>query len=99
MTGLRAISTASAADCRLAEAVGQPRPGRAARVTRDIAGPPRRENTAAFWAYVDEVVGRGEQVEVVVDDDDRRSGIQQPVEHAHQCCHVERVQARLTQRC
>ena len=47
---------------------------------------------AAARAHVDEVVGRGQQVQVVVDDDDGRAGVQQPVEHADQRGHVERVQ-------
>jgi hypothetical protein len=34
--------------------------------------------------HVDEVVGDGEQVQVVVDDDDRGPARQQPVEHAGQ---------------
>jgi Glucodextranase, domain N len=87
----------SIASARQAKVLGQPRAGRAARVTRDLAGRPRRENAAAFRAaaraHVDEVVGCRQQVEVVIDGDDRRSGVKQPVEHAHQRCHVERVQA------
>ena len=35
----------------------------------------------------------GEQVQVVVDDDDGSPGRQEPVEHADQSGHVERVQA------
>ena len=98
MTGRCAASIASASDARQAKVLGQPRPGHAARVTRDGTGLPRRENAAAFRAaaraYIDEIVGCPQQVEVVIDDDDRRSGVKQPVEHAYQRCHVERVQAR-----
>jgi len=39
------------------------------------------------------VAGGGEQVKVVVDDDDRGPGVQQPVEHAGQGGHVQGVQA------
>jgi hypothetical protein len=48
---------------------------------------------AAARAHVDEVVGGGEQIQVMVDDDDRGPGLQQPVEHIHQCGHVERMQS------
>lgn len=86
------------ADTRQAKVVGQPRPSHAARVTRDLAGRSRRENSAAFWSaarsHIDEVVGCRQQVEVVIDDNDRRSGVKQPVEHAHQRRDVERVQTR-----
>jgi hypothetical protein len=37
---------------------------------------------AAARAHVDEVVGGGEQVQVMVNDDDGGPGVQQPVEHA-----------------
>src|SRR5690348_48810 len=76
---------------------GQPRPGDAVWGARDVFGGACREDAPAVWAaarsHVDEVVGGGEQVEVVVDDDDRGPGVQQPVEHAGQGGHVERVQA------
>src|SRR5436190_617918 len=67
------------------------------RVTGDVLRRPRRDDVpavrAAARAHVDQVVGGGEQVQVVVDDDDRGPGVQQPVEHAGQGRHVERVQA------
>ena len=44
-------------------------------------------------AHVDEIVGGGQQVQVVIDDDDRRPGIEQAAEHADQGVHVHRVQA------
>ena len=59
-----------------------------------VSPPPGRGRPrAAARAHVDEVVGGGEQVQVVVDHDDRRSGVEQPVEHPDQRCYVERVQA------
>ena len=39
------------------------------------------------------MVGGGEEVQVVVDDDDGGPGLEQPVEHADQGGHVERMQA------
>jgi hypothetical protein len=48
---------------------------------------------AAAGTHVDEVIGRPEQVQVVVDDDDRGPRGQQPVEHGDQGGHVDRVQA------
>ena len=44
----------------------------------------------AAGAHVDEVVGRAQQVEVVVDDDDGGAGVEQAVEHADQGGDVER---------
>ncbi len=85
------------AGLRQAQVLGQPRAGHAARVPRDVLGRPGGEDVtavrAAARAHVDEVVGGGEQVQVVIDDDDRGAGFQQPVEHAGQGGHVERVQA------
>ena len=79
------------------QVLGQPRPGHAARGARDIRWRARGDDLpalgAAAWPHVDQVVSGGEQVQVVVDDDDRRSGLQQPVEHADQGRHVEGVQA------
>lgn len=48
---------------------------------------------AAAWPHVDEAVSGGEQVQVVIDDDDRRPGLDEPVEYGDQRSHVERVQA------
>src|SRR6266516_1509819 len=82
---------------RQAQVLGQPRPGHAARGARNVLRRPRRNDVpavrAAARAHVDQVVGGGEQVQVVVDDDDRGPGLQQPVEHTGQGGHVERVQA------
>jgi hypothetical protein len=76
---------------------GQPGAGDAGRGAGDVFRGARRDDVAsvraAARAHVDEVVGRGEQVEVVVDDDDRGPGRQQPVKHSRQRGHVERVQA------
>jgi hypothetical protein len=65
----------------LAQVLGQPWPGRAARGTRYVLRLPRREDApavrASARAHVDEVVGGGEQIQVVVDEDDRGPGRQQ----------------------
>src|SRR5579859_4319456 len=78
---------------RQAQVPGQPRSGRAARGARDVLGCPCREDAPAVWAaarsHVDEVFSGGEQVQVVVDDDDRGPGVQQPAEDAGQGGHVE----------
>src|SRR6516225_7961610 len=72
-----------------------PWPGGAARSARDAPRRSRREDVPAVWAaarsHGDEMVGGGEQIEVVVDDDDRGPGRQQPVEHAGEGGYVERV--------
>ena len=61
------------------------------------AGVPGRDDVPAVRAaartHVDEAIRGGEQVQVVVDDDDRGPGRHQPVEHAGEGRHVERVQA------
>jgi hypothetical protein len=61
-----------------AQVLGQPRPGGAASGTRDVLRRFRRDDVlavrAAARAHVDEVVGGGDQVQVVVDDDDRGPG-------------------------
>jgi len=75
--------------------LGQPWPGGAVPCARDVCRCPGREDVPAVRPaarpHVDEVVGGGEQVQVVVDDDDGGPGLQQPVEHADQGGHVERV--------
>ena len=75
----------------------EPGSGWAVRGARDVLRGAGREDVAAVraaaWAHVDQVIGGGEQIQVVVDDDDRGPGVQQPVEHADQGGHVERVQA------
>ena len=77
--------------------LGQPGSSHAGRGAGDVRGRARGDDVATVWAatgsHVDEVVGGGEQVQVVVDDDDRGPGVKQPVEHADQRGHVERVQA------
>ena len=77
--------------------LGQPGAGDAGRGAGDIFRGARRDDAAAVraaaGAHVDEVIGRSEQVQVVVDDDDRGPGLQQLVEDAGQRGHVERVQA------
>ena len=47
---------------------------------------------AAFGTEVDEPVGFGDHVEVVLDDDDRVAGIDQPMQHANQFLDVGHVQ-------
>ena len=47
---------------------------------------------AAFGAQVDDPVGLGDHVEVVLDHDDRVAGIDEPVQHAHQLLDVGHVQ-------
>jgi uncharacterized membrane protein YbhN (UPF0104 family) len=79
-----------------AQVLGQPRSGHAAGRAGDVLGRARGDDVAALRAatrtHVDEVVRGGEQVQVVVDDDDRGPGLQEPVEHADEGGHVERVQ-------
>lgn len=48
---------------------------------------------AAAWPHIDDVISGGEQIQVMVEDDDPRSSLQQPVEHADQRGHVEGMQA------
>jgi hypothetical protein len=65
------------AGVRQAQVICQPRPGYAARRSRDVFGRPGGKNAPAVWAaagpHVDEVVSGGEQVEVMIDDGDRGS--------------------------
>ncbi len=76
--------------------LGQPRPGDAARVARDVRWRASGDDVpavgAAAWPHIDDVISGGEQIQVMVDDD-RRSSLQQPVEHADQRGHVEGMQA------
>jgi putative heme transporter len=81
---------------RQAQVLGQPGAGDAVRGAGDVLGRARGHDVtalrAAARAHVDEVVRGGEQVQVVVDDDDRGPGMQEPVEHPDEGGHVERVQ-------
>ena len=47
----------------------------------------------AFRPEVDDPVGLGDHVEIVLDDDDRVAGVDQAVQHAHQLLDVGHVQA------
>ena len=81
---------------RQAQVLGQPGPGDAAWIARDVLrralGHDAAPVGAAARAHVDEVVRRGEQVEVVVDDDDGGPGPEQPVEDPDEGANVKRVQ-------
>jgi hypothetical protein len=77
--------------------LGQPRPGHAALVAHDVrwraSGDDVSAVGAAAWPHIDDVISAGEQIQVMVDDGDRRSSLQQPFEHADQRGHVEGMQA------
>ena len=63
-------------------------------VARCAAGDDPAAGRTTARPDVDDVVGRGQQVQVVVDHDDRRAVFEQPVEDADQRADVHRVQAR-----
>ena len=48
---------------------------------------------AAFRTEIDDPIGFRDDVKIVLDDDDRVTGIHQPVEYAHQLGHIRHVQA------
>ncbi len=49
---------------------------------------------AALRSQVDDPVGRLDDVQVVLDDDDRVAGVHEPMEHLEQLLHVREVEAR-----
>jgi len=73
---------------RNAQVLGEPRPGDTLRRQSDLLGGPGRDDPSALRACsradVDDMVARGEQIEVVIDDHDRRARVHQPVEDPSQ---------------
>lgn len=75
-------------------------PRRTARYVRAGSGPspacrrPRRvRRRPTFGAEVNHPIGLGNEIEVMLDDDDRMAGLHQPLQHVHQPPHVGHVQA------
>ena len=71
--------------------------GHAFRIGGDLVRRARGDDAPAggtsAGTHVDDPVGIGDHVEIVLDDDDGRPAFDEPVEHTEQHAHVQRVQA------